>query len=120
MDIIASTSFLCPMATIMTDSENRTFNDKFMLRLPDGMRERIRAAAAENGRSMNAEIVFRLEATLAYEAMDDWADNRKLRAEADLNEKISEATALDRITDKMVDRISERIIEQVLSAKSKE
>lgn len=41
----------------MTDSEKRTFKDQFMLRLPDGMRERIKLAADESGRSMNAEIV---------------------------------------------------------------
>lgn len=33
-----------------------------MLRLPDGMRERIKAAAERNGRSMNSEIVTTLEA----------------------------------------------------------
>lgn len=32
-----------------------------MLRLPDGMRERIKSAADNNGRSMNAEIVQLLE-----------------------------------------------------------
>ncbi len=36
-------------------------SDKFMLRLPDGMRERIKAAAEANNRSMNAEIVKALE-----------------------------------------------------------
>jgi len=36
-------------------------SDKFMLRLPDGMRESIRQAADINGRSMNAEIVSTLE-----------------------------------------------------------
>lgn len=35
--------------------------DKYVLRLPDGMRERLRAAAEANGRSMNAEINHRLE-----------------------------------------------------------
>lgn len=35
--------------------------DKYILRLPDGMRDRIRAAAESNGRSMNAEIVQTLE-----------------------------------------------------------
>lgn len=34
--------------------------DKFMLRMPDGMRDRIRAAAENNNRSMNAEIVASL------------------------------------------------------------
>lgn len=36
-------------------------SDKFMLRLPDGMRERIKKAADEHGRTMNAEIVQALE-----------------------------------------------------------
>lgn len=36
-------------------------SDKFMLRLPDGMRDRIKAAAEHNGRSMNAEINATLE-----------------------------------------------------------
>lgn len=35
--------------------------DQYMLRLPDGMRERIKAAAEANNRSMNAEIVATLE-----------------------------------------------------------
>lgn len=36
-------------------------SDKFMLRLPGGMRDRIKLAAEQNGRSMNAEIVGTLE-----------------------------------------------------------
>lgn len=43
-------------------------SDQFNLRFPDGMRERIRAAAEENGRSMNAEIVYRLQTTLEMDA----------------------------------------------------
>lgn len=38
--------------------------DQFVVRLPDGMRGRIAAEAAVNGRSMNAEIVTRLQASL--------------------------------------------------------
>lgn len=37
--------------------------DKFMLRLPKGMREKIKAHAEESGRSMNSEIISRLEAS---------------------------------------------------------
>ncbi len=44
----------------MADSVGRE-SDKFMLRLPDGMRDRIKAAADRNGRSMNSEIVATLE-----------------------------------------------------------
>ena len=39
--------------------------DKYLLRLPDGMREQIAEAARENKRSMNAEIVARLEASFS-------------------------------------------------------
>lgn len=35
--------------------------DRFQVRLPDGLRDEIRAAAKANGRSMNAEIVSRLQ-----------------------------------------------------------
>jgi hypothetical protein len=40
--------------------ENRQFTDKFMLRMPDGMRDRIKAKAEQNGVSMNAEIIHAL------------------------------------------------------------
>jgi hypothetical protein len=39
-------------------------SDKFMLRLPDGMREKIAEQAKANGRSMNAEIVYHLQKAL--------------------------------------------------------
>ena len=42
--------------------------DKFMLRFPDGMRDAIRQAAEASGRSMNAEIVHRLQVSLNEEA----------------------------------------------------
>lgn len=35
--------------------------DKFMLRFPSGMREQIKEESNKNGRSMNAEIMHRLE-----------------------------------------------------------
>lgn len=35
--------------------------DKYVLRMPDGLRERIKAYAERNGRSMNSEIVRVLE-----------------------------------------------------------
>lgn len=46
----------------MTLPPSRTA-DKIMIRLPDGMRERLTAAAEEAGRSVNAEVVARLEAS---------------------------------------------------------
>ncbi|MFC0200830.1 Arc family DNA-binding protein [Paracoccus rhizosphaerae] len=44
----------------MTISTNRE-SDRFMLRLPDGMRDIIRREAEQNNRSMNAEIVATLQ-----------------------------------------------------------
>lgn len=48
--------------------------DKFLLRLPDGMRERIAEAAKANGRSMNAEIAARLEESFGKTHGPDWAE----------------------------------------------
>ena len=36
-------------------------DDQYMLRLPDGLRERIKHRAAVNGRSLNTEIVDAIE-----------------------------------------------------------
>lgn len=35
--------------------------DQFVLRLPDGMRDELKTVADQNGRSMNAEIIARIE-----------------------------------------------------------
>ena len=37
--------------------------ERFQIRMPEGLRDRIRVAAEENNRSMNAEIIARLEAS---------------------------------------------------------
>lgn len=55
-------------------------SDKFMLRLPDGMRDRIRVEAESNKRSMNAEIVSRLQESLDAPARQAAA---MLKAQAD-------------------------------------
>ena len=39
--------------------------DQYMLRLPPGLRERVAQKAAENGRSMNTEIVAAIEQHLS-------------------------------------------------------
>lgn len=42
--------------------------DKYVVRFPDGMRDRIAEVARANNRSMNAEIISRLERTLIADA----------------------------------------------------
>ncbi|WP_376749795.1 Arc family DNA-binding protein [Stutzerimonas nitrititolerans] len=50
----------------MTDYSSRTA-DKFVVRLPDGMRGRIFDVAGSNHRSMNSEIIHRLQQSFAAE-----------------------------------------------------
>lgn len=44
--------------------------DRFMVRLPEGMRDLLKATAEKNKRTMNAEIVARLEASLEADVPD--------------------------------------------------
>lgn len=41
--------------------------EKYVLRFPPGMRDRVRKAAESNRRSMNGEIVYQLEQVLPVE-----------------------------------------------------
>lgn len=45
-------------------SQERSAHDAFFLRMEDGLREKLKAAAAENRRSMTAEINLRLVRSL--------------------------------------------------------
>lgn len=47
----------------MRDAYPSETRDRFMVRLPDGMREKIGAAAKASSRTMNAEIIHRLSFT---------------------------------------------------------
>lgn len=58
---ITATTTHHPSAEAYVEEKLIRDQDKFMLRLPDGMRDRIGVEAKSNGRSMNAEIVARLE-----------------------------------------------------------
>ena len=54
--------------------------DKFVVRLPDGMRERIADVARNHHRSMNSEIIARLEQTLLQEGA--LGDDQELRLDS--------------------------------------
>ena len=45
--------------------------DQFVVRLPPGFREQIKALAKENGRSMNSEIIQRLKESLKTASRDE-------------------------------------------------
>ena len=55
---------------MMADLKPGRGSDQFPLRLPDGMRERIKEQADRNGRSMNAEIVAKLEQSLLLPSVE--------------------------------------------------
>ena len=48
-------------AEAITNRYDSRTADKFVLRMPNGMRSRIEALASESHRSMNSEITIRLE-----------------------------------------------------------
>ena len=63
--------------------------DKFVIRLPDGLRPEIAAVASRNHRSMNGEIINRLERSLSLERVLD----QKNRVIAQLLDRITELEA---------------------------
>lgn len=79
--------------------------DQFVLRLPDGMRPRIAESAKANGRSMNAEIVARLEASFSPLSLQV-PSNEKLEAmfsEAFLK-MIESGTLMEAVNKALLDR----------------
>lgn len=76
--------------------------DRFIVRLPDGMRDRIAELAKASGRSMNAEIVARLEQT-----MD--ADDQLAQLQERISDLESQVENLAIDTEKRVDRVEERV-----------
>ena len=63
--------------------------DKFVIRLPDGLRPEIAAVASRNHRSMNSEIIHRLERSLSLERVLD----QKNRVITQLLDRITELEA---------------------------
>lgn len=62
--------------------------DKFVVRLPEGMRERIADVARNHHRSMNSEIIARLEQSLIQEgAVGDEFDMRLDSPELSMHER---------------------------------
>lgn len=66
-------------------------SDKFMLRLPDGVRERIAEAAKANNRTMNAELVARILKTLDDSPAPSVEQDRKIFALPPMTEEALEA-----------------------------
>ena len=81
--------------------------DKFVLRLPDGMRDRIAKAASAYGRSMNAEIVHTLQ-----QKYNDDLELTSLAIEMEGLSRLSSEMSKEFIINYLM-RISQRIEEQI-------
>lgn len=57
-------------------------DDQFSLRMPNGLRDRVKASADNNGRSMNSEIIHHLERALAQPASAGNDPSKSLPADA--------------------------------------
>lgn len=66
--------------------------EQFVVRFPDGMRDQIAEAAKAAGRSMNAEIVARLQQTFNLEPMREAKREELLKL---INEAIDERVERD-------------------------
>ena len=95
--------------------------DKFIARLPDGLRERLKTAANRNKRSMNAELIHALELHLTTEeynvdletAREAWRDgsDEKTNEVPDLHRSFIPATRAD------IDRLLVTIQEELAKKK---
>lgn len=62
---------------MVQDSPSRKL-EQYIVRFPDGMRERLKEVAAKNGRSLNAEIIARLSQSLELEQNTPGAFGQKV------------------------------------------
>lgn len=61
------------MASSLMSEKVAQPQDKYIVRFPDGMRDRLKTEAAKSGRSLNAEIVHRLANSLSNPSFSDFA-----------------------------------------------
>lgn len=95
----------------MSDAPSRK-QDQFIVRLPDGMREKIKVAAEANKRSMNAEIVARLEATFRVKSATLQSEIVNPTKPLDLNDK-AEVARLYRKTLEHLERLLAEVKQDV-------
>lgn len=90
--------------------------DKVLVRMPDGMRDRLKDAAKANNRTMNAEIVARLEQSFKQEEEEFGLAFRSAvledeikSLEAKLGKKLGASPTADEIADKVASRLMKMI-----------
>ena len=93
--------------------------EQFVVRFPEGMRGRIAEAAKANNRSMNAEIVARLERSFQDGDEDFEQGFRSVMQEKEiarlnalLDEKHRKVPTADEIADKVAERLRATVLEK--------
>lgn len=85
-------------------------DDQYMVRFPPGMRDQIKEAAMTNGRSMNSEIISRLEFSFHADA-DPKSAYREMREAKSLREA-QDAMAENNLLLRRVDAILRKLQEK--------
>ncbi len=83
------------------DSKSPALIEKFVIRLPNGLRDQIRALSEQNRRSMNSEIIMVLEHHIRQQFMDHMAEANpdgdfapgQRKTEAELNKMLESLPA---------------------------
>ena len=76
--------------------------DKFIARLPDGMRDQLKKSAEQNSRSMNAELVEALKAYLDLEERSKSSVSRRNTTNSDIPATKSDVEMLSKKLDKLI------------------
>lgn len=69
--------------------------DQYIVRMPDGMRDRLKTEAKKSGRSLNAEIVHRLANSLQFRRFEDAGFDFGLGFDEDLNFELLNAASMN-------------------------
>lgn len=88
---------------MVQDSPSRKL-DQYIVRFPDGMRDRIREEAENNNRSMNAEIIARLESSFGKATKSDVDLSKEL---AEMKREIRRLLWGTRLTGRAIEKAAE-------------
>lgn len=93
--------------------------DQYALRFPEGLREQITAAAKESGRSMNSEIIARLQKTLDADVM--LPHDERIRALADEYKKQAnrDISMIETAAEFRIKKMIEEVIEDAFTRHGK-
>lgn len=92
-------------------SVNRSKPDQYQLRFPPGMRDKLKRAADDRGRSMNAEIIDRLDRSFKRWPNISWTDEHIARLNRAGSERRIEL-------EKKIDSFAKELVEQELPTAS--